>query len=803
MNKRFFRIIFFLSFIMLSRITSAQEKCDLSGFVTFTNTEWAADANGNNAGTVRDIYFMQAFPQGLTVGGNYKIKLTSSKAAALYLRGNGTPGKLTKNYTDPSSTEAGLLGVHLAALQFNVTLDGLSPIIKSLKLPDLILAQGKFQGKTVAEFMTVANAALGGADISSAGYTYSELSDAAARINENFDNGSADKGFLTCADNTPVLKASLGGRVWNDENNDGVRDQNEPGISGVRMELHNCTDALISETAADSEGRYTFSQISKGSYYIKIISPSGYSFGKLNQGSDDALDSDFKSNGQTDCLEFEASADNNTVDAALTKTTGADLEVLSAVNKNYVKCGDPFSYTVTVKNKSSLSASAIVLTDILPSGTDFVSSNASNGSYDPVSGKWSLGSLDAGQSSVLTINVSVNCTELNVSSSGLGAAEGFNVFVLENISQPYSIAQGKVAVGKDASFSSSTIGEQITDKNKDVLIVGGNLTFTSGSVKNGNVVYGGTTNLPQPGVSITDGTLRHDNPINFEDAKTSLKNLSLTLAGIAANGTSQYQWSGLSLKGSDTGLNVFNVSGTDFSSASYMIINVPENSSVLVNIGGQNVNWGGGMSVIGSSAAKIIFNFHQAQTLKIQGVDIKGSILAPLAAVDLQSGIINGQTIVKSISGSGQFNNILWDADVPGTSGTQESKSFTNTVSLTGSIPEDSNPENNSSSVTVYTGNLNSVGDNEIFPAGFNLQQNYPNPFNPSTTIGFSVSEAGRYTIKVFNMLGQEVATLLNRELPAGYHKVIFNASLMPSGVYMYRLTGNNNMMIRKMMFSK
>ncbi|MGE5681177.1 MAG: SdrD B-like domain-containing protein [Bacillota bacterium] len=88
-------------------------------------------------------------------------------------------------------------------------------------------------------------------------------------------------------------------------------------------------------------------------------------------------------------------------------------------------------------------------------------------------------------------------------------------------------------------------------------------------------------------------------------------------------------------------------------------------------------------------------------------------------------------------------------------------------------------------------------------PAEFALQQNYPNPFNPTTTIEFAVPADGQYTLKVFNALGQEVATLLNEQIPVGYHMVVFDASRLPSGVYIYRLSGNNIVMVKKMLLAK
>ncbi|MCU7493210.1 MAG: T9SS type A sorting domain-containing protein [Ignavibacteria bacterium] len=88
-------------------------------------------------------------------------------------------------------------------------------------------------------------------------------------------------------------------------------------------------------------------------------------------------------------------------------------------------------------------------------------------------------------------------------------------------------------------------------------------------------------------------------------------------------------------------------------------------------------------------------------------------------------------------------------------------------------------------------------------PTEFALRQNFPNPFNPSTTINFDIPAAGQYVMKVYNMLGQEVSTLINGELNAGYHSVTFDASRLTSGVYIYRLTGNNVVMTKKMMLNK
>lgn len=76
----------------------------------------------------------------------------------------------------------------------------------------------------------------------------------------------------------------------------------------------------------------------------------------------------------------------------------------------------------------------------------------------------------------------------------------------------------------------------------------------------------------------------------------------------------------------------------------------------------------------------------------------------------------------------------------------------------------------------------------KILPAEFALQQNYPNPFNPSTTIKFSLPEVSIVILKVYNIVGEEVATLINEEIDSGIHSVDFDASHLSSGVYFYRI---------------
>lgn len=107
----------------------------------------------------------------------------------------------------------------------------------------------------------------------------------------------------------------------------------------------------------------------------------------------------------------------------------------------------------------------------------------------------------------------------------------------------------------------------------------------------------------------------------------------------------------------------------------------------------------------------------------------------------------------------------------------------------------------------VNTDNVVGV-ESEAIPTDYSLSQNYPNPFNPSTTIKFGIPEAANVSVKIFNLLGQEVATLVNNNLEAGYHIINFNASNMISGMYFYRIQangidGSNYTDVKKMLLVK
>jgi hypothetical protein len=165
------------------------------GFKTYTQGGWGAPPKGGNPGVYLHANFDAAFGIELVVGGGYTLTLTSAQAVTNYLPDGSTPRALTRNYTDPKAPIT-VLGGQVVALALNVGFDLWDP---NFGLPAENLAHLKvadpgspFYGWTVAAVLAEANAVLGGGG----SHTPAQLNECCTEINENFDGGNVDGGFL-------------------------------------------------------------------------------------------------------------------------------------------------------------------------------------------------------------------------------------------------------------------------------------------------------------------------------------------------------------------------------------------------------------------------------------------------------------------------------------------------------------------------------------------------------------------------------------------------------------------------------
>jgi len=95
------------------------------------------------------------------------------------------------------------------------------------------------------------------------------------------------------------------------------------------------------------------------------------------------------------------------------------------------------------------------------------------------------------------------------------------------------------------------------------------------------------------------------------------------------------------------------------------------------------------------------------------------------------------------------------------------------------------------------------VDEKLVYSGSYKLSQNYPNPFNPVTTIKYQMPELNFVTIKVYDVLGNEIVTLVNEEKQTGFHEIEFNLDKSTSGIYFYRLQAGSFVETKKMVLMK
>lgn len=235
--------------------------------------------------------------------------------------------------------------------------------------------------------------------------------------------------------------------------------------------------------------------------------------------------------------------------------------------------------------------------------------------------------------------------------SGLGAASDFNVLTFGNF-QSGSDVEGKLAVGGDATLNHFSVGSRLdsTFNGSDTLVVGNNLSYSGGSVLYGNVAYGGSYTGPGYNVA-TNGTVRHDaNAFDFAQAQADLTALSAGLGAQTANGVTFFNGYGqVTLTGTDTARNVFTMTTGQLAGLNGFEINVPTNSTTIINVTGASATINGfGYWGTGVNRTHTLFNFVNATSFYATSNGIEGSVLAPLADATMSGGSVNGQFIAKS-----------------------------------------------------------------------------------------------------------------------------------------------------------
>ena len=281
----------------------------------------------------------------------------------------------------------------------------------------------------------------------------------------------------------------------------------------------------------------------------------------------------------------------------------------------------------------------------------------------------SVGRLAAGMAGILGLFPSVALC------AGFGEASPFNVFVFENMTESNVDSEGRVAVGWNAFLTNFGVGSAFQSNPPsagNTLVVGGDLSYSGGEVHYGNVVYGGslTGSVSAPNGTVTQGA----GVVDFVATRDSLTDHSAYWSGLAPTGSTGYNYGGVTLVGTNPDLNIFDLSGSYLNSAWGVTIDAPLGSTVLVNIDGVTndfdnlgINFtdtnGDGTGI--TDKQHVLFNFYEATSLSISGISVKGSILAPGAAISFGNGNVEGNLIARSLTGSGEAHNFLFSGSLP------------------------------------------------------------------------------------------------------------------------------------------
>lgn len=274
---------------------------------------------------------------------------------------------------------------------------------------------------------------------------------------------------------------------------------------------------------------------------------------------------------------------------------------------------------------------------------------------------------------------------------GLGPAQGYNVFVLNDQKQSNVDIQGRVAVGHNADYSAGgmTIGSSLSSSSTaPSLIVGGDLTNQNHTIT-GSVVVGGTANLQNPtitgslsagavnftGNGTVGGSVTYDThysnphttiqgqvtqgdvtvPIDFAAAATSLTSLSSRLSLLAPTGVTNDFYNTITFVGTGASLEVFDLTSAQLAACTGLTFGggFAPGATVVVNVTGTTINAKNfGFNLGGVNRQDVLFNFSSALTISSQNLGWQGSILAPSATFTGTNGNIDGTLVARNLYGN-------------------------------------------------------------------------------------------------------------------------------------------------------
>lgn len=263
-----------------------------------------------------------------------------------------------------------------------------------------------------------------------------------------------------------------------------------------------------------------------------------------------------------------------------------------------------------------------------------------------------------------------------------GSAGEYNVFVFGNLSLSNTDAEGRVAVGGNATLSNYGVGASIlplpSSGSDASLVVNGDLDVSAGSNACGNTIVSPSSTVINYTMGNPNGSLLTATPIDFAEAERYLKCASIFWSALVPNGTGSVVFGQLNLTGIDETLNIFrfdstNIYGTGLALNQLNGINIiaPAGSTILITVDGPNILYGSyqifrnGIAASRADAHKILWNHPDALTWSNSTTAIYGSVLAPFAAATTTFSQINGNIVFESFTGNAESHNELFTGELP------------------------------------------------------------------------------------------------------------------------------------------
>ena len=259
-------------------------------------------------------------------------------------------------------------------------------------------------------------------------------------------------------------------------------------------------------------------------------------------------------------------------------------------------------------------------------------------------------------SSLIAYSKPINASSTPVCSNNpLGLSSDFGLFVKNDIVQSGSDTGGRVAAGNSITLDNYDVGATLHNSNgtRDDLVAGNTIKFTNGSVDNGNIKYGQSSNIFN--VSVPNGTSAQGNVIDFNTQFSNLVSESNYISALNTNGSTTVIGKQIILAGSDANINIFSVSSSLINNSSELILKAPVSSTIVINFTGNNftfVNYG--FTLNGNYGSKILYNFNQGSAIDLKATGLRGSILAPNASINFNNANVKGAIIAGNLYGNGE-----------------------------------------------------------------------------------------------------------------------------------------------------